>query len=204
MPTESRRVNLALQRAYRVRPFFFNLARSLIFIAQTAWPGAWRSGGGARILVAFTTLTKSGTYRLKSVPRKGLRPTGVEPPSHCEIGSAPAQGNNCLIRSIVQLALPDLSWRGGEQAASGIRHQLAKEKRCPKHAYLELEKWRRRILRELGKNPPDYRFSRYTKASGAQFHGSGHINMVLFNEGFSLFVPVRHGGAGAGDGSVRT
>ena len=140
MPTESRRVNLALQRAYQVRPFFFNLARSLIFIAQTAWPGAWRSGGGARILVAFTTLTKSGTYRLKTVPRKGLPPTGVEPPSHCEIGSAPAQGNNCLIHGMAQVARPDFSRRGGGRESSGIRHQLAEEQRCPKHAYLEWEK----------------------------------------------------------------
>ena len=125
----------------------------------------------------------------------------MELPPHCEIGSATAQGNNCLIHSIVQLALPDLSWRGGEQAASGIRHQPAKEKRCPKHAYLELEKWRQPILREIGKNPSDYRVSRYNKASGAQFHGSGHINMVLFDEGFSHFAPVWRGGRGAGDGS---
>ena len=79
---------------------------------------------------------------------------------------------------------------------SGIRHQSAGEQRSPK--------WRQPTSPELRASPSDCGVSRYADAGGAQFHGSGHLFVVLFNYGFSHFVPVWHGGGGAGDGSMPT
>ena len=123
--------------------------------------------------------------------KKGLKPSEVALPPGAEVGAATSKGNNCLVHSVVQLVQPEQSREESKVESLELRSELVEKQKCPKTTFLPLKQWWQPILRELGEDPEGYRISCYTAHRGAQFHGSGAVNFVLFNKGFNHFEPVR-------------
>ena len=84
---------------------------------------------------------------------------GAAFPESGVVGQADGSGNNCLIHSIEQILRDDQG--GATDSPSEARFAAVRQARVPKngcdpHSELELHKWRRLIIEDLGGDPGDW------------------------------------------------